>query len=408
MMLDSLAQGPNPKPPAQPNRQPITRRDWLARLPAQLLALGWVPTVALEGTQRMATQPVRHVLSLPPSEANPRNSEGSFLWLADGRLLFGYTHYTGGDADEAPAHLAARVSADGGETWSAEDLMLLENEGAANVMSVSFLRLDSGEAALFYLRKNGWDDCQAYIRILEEERSDFGPSGHIALGPPVLATAREGYFVVNNDRVVQLSSGRIVVPAAMHPYAEGRWSARGVSMAFVSDDRGRSWRQSTTELHAPADSRSGLQEPGVVELHDGRLMMLMRTDLGCQYRSWSDDGGETWSPAEPTDIISPLSPASVKRIPATGDLLMVYNDHRSIPQGLKGRRTPLTAAVSRDEGATWELAKTLEDDPDGWYCYTAITFTERAAILGYCAGNRLTGGLNLLRVTKVDLDWLYA
>ena len=48
-------------------------------------------------------------------------------------------------------------------------------------------------------------------------------------------------------------------------------------------------------------------------------MMLSRTDLGSQYRSYSADGGETWTPAEPTGIKSPLSPASIERIPSTGD-----------------------------------------------------------------------------------------
>jgi len=71
----------------------------------------------------------------------------------------------------------------------------------------------------------------------------------------------------------------------------------------------------------------------------------------------------TWSDAEPTDIRSPLSPASIKRIPKTGDLLMVWNDHADIAAVLRGKRTPLTVAVSRDEGKTWEKRKTLYDDP---------------------------------------------
>ncbi len=46
----------------------------------------------------------------------------------------------------------------------------------------------------------------------------------------------------------------------------------------------------------------------MVELKDKRLMMLARTDQGSQFRSYSDDGGDTWSDAVATDIVSPLSP----------------------------------------------------------------------------------------------------
>jgi hypothetical protein len=52
-------------------------------------------------------------------------------------------------------------------------------------------------------------------------------------------------------------------------------------------------------------------------------MMFIRAQMGSQYLSWSSDGGDTWSEPKASDIVSPLSPASIKRIPKTGDLLMV-------------------------------------------------------------------------------------
>src|SRR5688572_26449108 len=64
---------------------------------------------------------VRRVLELAPGQGNPRNSEGDFITLRDGRILFVYTHFTGGARDDARAHLASRVSADGGMTWSDKD-----------------------------------------------------------------------------------------------------------------------------------------------------------------------------------------------------------------------------------------------------------------------------------------------
>ncbi len=342
---------------------------------------------------------VTKIRLLPPGPGNPRNSEGDLIQLKDGRLLLVYTHFTGGGSDHATAHLAGRTSSDGGRTWTGEDTLILANEGGMNVMSVSLLRLQSGEIALLYLRKNSEKDCRPYLRLSTDEGNTWGE--------PVLCIAPTGYFVVNNDRLVQLRGGRLVIPAAMHTEPGRDGLAPGVALCFLSDDNGKTWRQSETVLHAPAGSASGLQEPAVIELKDGRLMMLIRTDQGCQLRSWSADGGVTWSPVERTEILSPVSPATVKRIPKTGDLLLAWNDHRDIDAERRGRRTPFTVALSRDEGLTWERAKNLEDDPNGWYCYTAMEFVDDRVILAHCAGDRRTGGLNLTQVTLFDVAWLY-
>ena len=37
---------------------------------------------------------------LPPSNKNPRNSEGSFLQLKDGRIAFAYSRYIGDSFDD--------------------------------------------------------------------------------------------------------------------------------------------------------------------------------------------------------------------------------------------------------------------------------------------------------------------
>ena len=83
---------------------------------------------------------VEKIRLLPPGPGNPRNSEGDFLELKDGRVLFIYSHFTGGGSDHAAAHLAARYSDDGGKTWSDKDAVIVEREGDFNVMSVSLLQ----------------------------------------------------------------------------------------------------------------------------------------------------------------------------------------------------------------------------------------------------------------------------
>jgi len=343
---------------------------------------------------------VARVLELPPGDGNPRNSEGDFIQLKDGRILFVYTHFVGGGGDHDSAHLAARVSADGGRTWTQEDEVIVPNEGGMNVMSVSLLRLQNGVIALFYLRKNATDDCRPLLRISTDEAQTWSEP-KLCIEEPV------GYYVVNNDRVIQLKSGRLVIPAARHALKGEDFSGRGKAMCYLSDDDGQTWRRSMTILEAPEDFSTGLQEPGVIELKDGRLMMLSRTNGGCQYRSYSSDQGNTWSPPEPTDILSPVSPATFERIPKTGDILLVWNDHRNIDAVRKGKRTPFNTAISTDEGQTWQHIKTLEDDPNGWYCYTALDFAGDTVLLGHCAGDRRKHGLARTQILRFGVDWLY-
>ena len=45
-----------------------------------------------------------------------------------------------------------------------------------------------------------------------------------------------------------------------------------------------------------------------IELRDGRLWMLMRTQTGFLYESFSRDQGENWSEAGPSRFISSSSP----------------------------------------------------------------------------------------------------
>ena len=130
----------------------------------------------------------------------------------------------------------------------------------------------------------------------------------------------------------------------------------------------------------------GLQEPGVVELNDGSIMMFMRTSVGHQCRSISRDCGKTWGPVEPVlEMISPVSPVSVKRIPSTGHLLAIFNKtydplcaHGPCHMGW---RTPLTATVSLDDGTSWSLLRNIENDPEVTYDYVSITMLDTVEVL---------------------------
>jgi hypothetical protein len=219
---------------------------------------------------------------------------------------------------------------------------------------------------------------------------------------------------LNNDRAVQLSSGRLVIPVAFHrartsdPKDRRSFDSRAIALWYLSDDEGKTWREANDWWAAPSPSRSGLQEPGVVELADGQLLSWMRTDLGAQFGCISTNAGVSWSPPGPTALKSPVSPASIKRLPGSPDLLAVFNDHSGQFPFTPGRRTPLVTAISHDGSQIWPLRQVIEDDPAGSYCYTAIHFVEGAVLLGYFDFRALTQDplANHLRVRRLELDWL--
>lgn len=354
------------------------------------------------------------VLELPHGPGNPRNSEGSFAALKDGRILFAYTRYVAGSgADHDPADIVGRLSADGGRTWPDEDRILVSNEGGCNVMSVSLLRLRDGRLAMFYLHKAvEGTDCRPYVRFSGDEGKTWSERTCCATFP--------GYFCQLNDQAVQLASGRIVIPVSCHT----RIAANGAVEAgdsrigvFFSDDGGRSWHASK-EWWAPGHANHGAAEPVVVELKDRTLYCVARTKLNCQWESVSQDGGDTWAPPRPSPFRGPAAPMTIKRMPGTGHLLAVWNDltpRWGVPQKKlvdgwandeSWGRTPLVAAVSTDEGKSWLNARALETAPDRGFCYTATHFTEDAVLLAYCCGG---SGKSMvladLRIRRVGNEW---
>lgn len=377
----------------------------LSRSSLPTSAATWIALLAIGASAPLKAAEPENVITLnvEPSKEHPRNSEGSFATLKDGRIIFCYSQFYGGAADESAAKIVRIESKDEGRTWSAP-VVVVENEGGKNVMSVSLLRLASGKLAMFYLIKNSWIDCRPYIRTSTDDGMSWTE--------PRLILQAPGYFVMNNDRVIQTSKGRLIAPLAFHrskgsdPHSSKSFDARAVDLWIYSDDEGETWVESVSWWALPVRSGSGLQEPGVVELADGSLFSWARTDHGEQWGFRSSDAGKTWTPPEPTELKSPNGPASIERLPGTSDLLGLFNDHSGKFTFTPKRRTPLVAAISSDGGKTWPHRKLIEGDPEGSFHYTAIHFVGDAVLLGYCAGDTKVGALNRLRIRRISLDWL--
>ena len=333
----------------------------------------------------------------PATEEHPRITEGSVIELHDGSLLFAVSEFIRGTADAASAHIVARRSTDQGRTWGPKRV-LQENIGQQNVMSVTLRRLPQRETTkhplgMFYLVKNGPDDLDVHLRISLDEARTFGP--------PILVTDAPGYHVMNNDRVTILSAGRIVVPVAWSP--DIRKLNHFVSFCYLSDDNGHSWRRSKGQVDLP---KRGAMEPEVLELPDGRLVMILRTQLGHIGTAYSDDRADTWSEPAHWTVKAPESPATLRRIPSTGDLLLIWNNNYQPGAGHGGLRTPLTAAVSSDEGRTWTNVRNLESRAGQTYSYTSLFFVGPRAVISYYVSDQKTGRVSS-RFRSLPVAWFY-
>jgi sialidase-1 len=324
------------------------------------------------------------------TKKNPRYTEGSIVELDDGSLLFAVTEFQDSDSDFAKAHIVGRVSRDGGQTWGAPR-ELQKNTGGMNVMSVTLRRIGSG-ISMFYLQKNDVNDLDMFVRTSGDEGKTFGEA--------TLVTADAGYHVINNDRVTQLASGRLLVPAAST--ADVKTVNHFVSHCYISDDAGKTWRNGKGQVDAP---KRGAMEPEVVELNDGRILMIVRTQLGYVGKSYSSDGGDTWSKLESLGVRAPETPSTLRRIPSTGDLVLIFNDTFTPGAGHGGKRTPLTAAISSDEGLTWKNVGNFESDASKTFSYTSLTFVRDRAVMSYWESGE--GRQLSCRFRSIPVGWFY-
>jgi len=324
------------------------------------------------------------------TETHPRQSEGDIIALRNGKLLAAWTDFSGGPADHATAVISAAKSNDGGRTWG-ERFVLQENIGKQNVMSASLLRLHSGEILFFFLQKNSQTDLKVLVRRSRDDAQRWSA--------PQVVTPGAGYHIMNNARAIQLKSGRILCPIS---FCEDIFSreCRLRNFVYLSDDGGRTWRRSADVVEC---EKRGAMEPGLVELKNGNVLQIIRTQLGQIWFSISTDGGNKWSAPKPFGVESPESPSTIARTP-NGKLLLVYNPNN--PPGVShvNARTPLVGALSDDEGRTWSTPKVIEPSPDATYAYTSLTFQGDRVLLSYYFAPNGTKQFSL-KFKSIPLTW---
>lgn len=309
-------------------------------------------------TPDLATLRARFIL--PPELLFPHTADRAFigpalLRQADGTLLLAAPR---GRPPVDFRQLSERLplpmvyrSADEGRTWTESGRFAMEwtLDGTPSDGGLTFLRLRDGRiATLFHHHLNHGGGMPAITFSTDDGRT---------WSPARLLLPSDDVFYVMNDRLIQLRSGRLLVPVS---HKLGQWEGDiDENLCILSDDAGATWRFSRGRLtlgHA-----RGLAEPAVVELPSGQLLLLARTGAGSHHAAWSDDGGETWTDPQPTSLTAACSPLTLHRLP-DGRLIVFYNHARPLADGAFFPRNPLTYAVSADGGRCWSPPVIIDDE----------------------------------------------
>jgi len=310
----------------------------------------------------------------PPAPLASFGEKPVFAQLKDGTLIALFSRTSAESAE-----VRERRSTDAGVTWTEEETLLTLDPKTGGWSLPEALVDRDGALHLFFLNDEGTGVVLNKPGYRGERKLCIwhakSPDGRTGWTEP--KRVWDGYTGALNS-VIQMSSGRILLPFSC--MTERRWSDRGEGLdAFTfrgqfdstlvySDDAGDTWTLSPSKLKVPTPdivSAYGAVEPVVVQLAGGRVWMLVRTQQGRFYESFSDDGAE-WTPARPSAIESSDSPAGLVRVP-DGRLVLLWNNCQRYPYAHGGRQV-LHAAVSSDEGRTWlggrEIARDrLRDQP---------------------------------------------
>jgi predicted neuraminidase len=175
------------------------------------------------------------------------------------------------------------------------------------------------------------------------------------------------------NKLIVLSSGAWLAPASIEvgatPSLETGEAKNAAWNAFVdrSEDQGVTWQRSELVPYDHANNKGeGVIQPTLWESDPGKIHMLIRSGDGWINRSDSDDDGRSWCPAYRTTLPNNNSGIDLTRL-ADGTLALVYNP----VGGNWGGRSPLTLALSYDNGKTWPHQLDLETI-QGEFSYPAI------------------------------------
>ena len=295
----------------------------------------------------------------------------AFLGLEGGRILF-----TNG--------FVFSISADGGITWSEPYQGMDENVEPLAAGNASLVNLSGGAVGMATRRvrpgSSSIYEPEMVFRTSEDEGKTWSP----------ITVMNQWQLSAHglSDTMIRTESGRLILPVyfgigqggfhqegAPFPgaYLNGNFVSTSAhffdphftaSYVMYSDDEGKTWQKNRDGELLIIMEYGGrwelTNEPTLVEVTPGKLLMLLRTRLGRLYQCWSENNGETWTRPAPTQLAASPAPAQIRKFPKTGHLLVVWTQQSEQEIKQSFIRTRLSSAISRNQGGIWEHFQNVE------------------------------------------------
>ena len=276
---------------------------------------------------------------------------GPFLRLPDGSIL-------------AIDKSKSCISKDEGKTWT--EYPIVADQDKFEISPGGLVRTGSGviilpfsnnkERANWNWRNDILDSPDAILPTYAVRSLDGGKTWQD------LQKLHNDWTGANRDMIIT-KNGNIVFTSMMMRHNPGRHTV----VTYTSMNDGLNWIRSNVIDLGGIGNHGGVTESTIVQLNDGRLWMLLRTNWGVFWETYSDNEGLTWKQFKPTKIDASSAPGILKRI-QSGRLVLVWN--RYFPEGkneypLRGgdgswsevpvsnHREELSIMFSDDDGKNW-------------------------------------------------------
>ena len=331
-----------------------------------------------------------------------------------------------GVSDWDDIRILLRRSSDDGKTWSnAKSIVNVPGPKEKNSFALKMKNVDPNDVTynnpVLIADRDGTIHmlfCLEYMRVFYQRSEDDGVSwSQPAEVTRAFDTFRKDYdwqvLATGPNHGIQLTSNRLLVPVWLSTGTGGNAHRPSVTATVYSDDSGATWHAG--EIAVPCtDEWINPNETVAIELNDRRVMLNVRNESKAHRRlvTISNDGATDWSKPRFDDaLLEPICMGGIVRYSYGGKSLILFSNPHNLDKAKGGAepgknrdRKNLSMKISRDEGMTWPVNKTIEPGPS---MYSDVAVTPSGTILCFY-GRGATPGFagNSLTIARFNLEWL--
>jgi len=317
------------------------------------------------------------VRTVSTTDSSYRADQGSFLKLANGKLISYFTQFvTPWDTrDVALSMIAGANSYDNGRTWSHPNIRLRPMSWRYSLLQCSAWEVHPGDVRMIALSRKGNSggsdafNTNFYIFKSTDDGETFSLIDSFYTGNPNVYRASMG------GRIIKTVSNKLIYPFYENTGSSSSLSGIWHGRVSVSTDTGKTWSITSSVIYSPD---SVVTEGGIVMTHrylerfpitttnPQKLIYYWRNNGNNTDAVYSIDDGVTWS--APYDLGN-QSQNSTRTIMALngGDYLVSFqNTYKTVDQGVPfgtqtyGPRGALDAVVSVDCGLSWSKVTSID------------------------------------------------